>query len=221
MTQPEPAPQESPQVQAVRQRTDRLSVLAGLTVAGWSAEQVVEWIGLTDLPAKNAAIVRDSFESLEIEGEDLVELKHRMLQKQLRRSGAVNAEALAREVLDMRDSLVQMPDSCATESDPVQDNDDDHTLNVLVIKERAANDKLMQNRAAALKARGEGFPIPVRRVGDIECGSLDIQLHQSVPAEGALGRSGEKPFKAPIWDVQENRPICQSSDCNMKIRNLD
>jgi hypothetical protein len=45
----------------------------------------------------------------------------------------------------------------------------------------------MQHRAQALKARDQGFNIPVRRVGDIECETRKTKLHSSVPVEGALG----------------------------------
>ena len=35
---------------------------------------------------------------------------------------------------------------------------------------------IMQHRAQALKARNEGFSIPVRRVGDVDCETRKVRL---------------------------------------------
>jgi len=67
------------------------------------------------------------------------------------------------------------------------------------MKERQANQKLMQNRAKTLKARDEGFAIPVRRVGDIDCETRKVRLHASVPVEGALGRSALQRLVISEW----------------------
>ena len=72
-------------------------------------------------------------------------------------------------------------------------------MNVLMMKEREANQKLMQHRVQALKARDEGFAIPVRRVGDIDCETRQVKLHASVPVEGALGRSALGKLVISEW----------------------
>lgn len=81
-----------------------------------------------------------------------------------------------------------------------QENDSgDDMINVLMIKERAANQKLISNREAALRAKKEGFAIPVRRVGDIDCETLKDRLHESVPVEGDLGRSALQDLVVSEW----------------------
>lgn len=55
------------------------------------------------------------------------------------------------------------------------------------MQEREANLKLIQNRAQVLKARDQGFSIPVRRIGDLECSTRTVKLHPGVPVEGNLG----------------------------------
>jgi hypothetical protein len=82
--------------------------------------------------------------------------------------------------------------------DPPQTEDYD-TINVLMMKEREANNKLVKNRSAALKARAEGFPIPVRRVGDLECETLKHKLHESVPVGGDMGRSKLQVLITSTW----------------------
>ena len=78
------------------------------------------------------------------------------------------------------------------------DDDDDNTLNVLMVKEREANQKLLDNRSAALRAREQGFPIPVRRVGDIDCESRRVKLHASVPVEGEFP---DRPGRSALQDL--------------------
>ena len=74
----------------------------------------------------------------------------------------------------------------------------DKTMNVLMMREREANQKLMENRAKALKARDEGFPIPVRRVGDIDCETRKVRLDDSVPVEGSFPRH---PGRSALQDL--------------------
>ena len=76
-------------------------------------------------------------------------------------------------------------------------------INVLMMKEREANQKLTEFRAKALKARDEGFPIPVRRVGDIDCETRKTRLDDSVPVEGSFphhpGRSALQDLVVSDW----------------------
>ena len=71
-------------------------------------------------------------------------------------------------------------------------------INVLMMKEREANQKLLEIRAKALKARDEGFPIPVRRVGDVDCETRKIRLDDSVPVEGSFPR---RPGRSALQDL--------------------
>eukprot|EP01047_Picozoa_sp_COSAG01_P004859 COSAG01_NODE_162_length_23597_cov_21.924130_2_plen_169_part_00 len=72
-------------------------------------------------------------------------------------------------------------------------------INVFIMRDREARQQLIQNRAQALKARSEGFPIPVRRMGDIDCETLKVRLHESVPVEGARGRSALQELVVSTW----------------------
>lgn len=68
-----------------------------------------------------------------------------------------------------------------------------------MMKERESNKKVTENRAAALKARAAGFPIPVRRIGEIDCETLTVKLHESVPVEGELGRPSLQELVTSGW----------------------
>jgi hypothetical protein len=68
-----------------------------------------------------------------------------------------------------------------------------------MLKERQANQHMIQNRAQALQARHDGFPIPVRRVGDIDCETRKAKLHDRVPVEGSLGRSALQELVVSDW----------------------
>ena len=76
-------------------------------------------------------------------------------------------------------------------------------INVLMMKEREANQKLLESRAKALKARSEGFPIPVRRVGDIDCETRTTRIHERVPVQGEFpnrpGRSALQDLIVSDW----------------------
>jgi ankyrin repeat protein len=75
----------------------------------------------------------------------------------------------------------------------------DDMLNDLIMSDRESKQKFVDNREQALKARDAGFPIPVRRVGDIECKSRKQKLHKSVPVEGPLGRSALQDLVVSQW----------------------
>ena len=209
IAQPELEPELEPEpdsaaAHAERCRKERvriLSHLATVKMSSWTARIVMEWVGLTELTAENMTIVRAVFESLEIEGDELVDLRLKQLQKKLHKSGATDADSLAKQVLDARDAMLALQEGQpeATGHDQASDGSSYETFNVLMLKEREANEKLVKNRAAALKARAEGFPIPVRRVGDIDCETLKDKLHESVPVEGDLGRSALQDLVVSAW----------------------
>jgi WD40 repeat protein len=107
--QPEPEPE-------LDHQTQQLSALIKQGVQQWSASQVLEWVGLIDLPLENVAAATAAFELLDLDdGEELLELGPRMLQKQLRRSGEPDAEALAQLLLGARDALLM--DDTTTQDD--------------------------------------------------------------------------------------------------------
>ena len=103
---------------------------------------------------------------------------------------------LAQKALEARDCILAAHDTAVAH---VETEDNYGMINVLMMKEREANDKLVKNRSAALEARKEGFPIPVRRVGDIDCETLKVRLHESVPMEGALGHSALQELVVSTW----------------------
>ena len=72
-------------------------------------------------------------------------------------------------------------------------------INPLVLKERAANDKLIESRQAAVAAREAGFAIPIRRVGVLDCESRSRKLPSSVPVEGDLGLSVLQDLVMSDW----------------------
>jgi len=107
-------------------------------------------------------------------------------------------EPVAKAILRHRDDLASV------ESAPVENSHEaDEIINVLMMKEREANQKLLEHRAKALKARDEGFPIPVRRVGDIDCETRKTRLDDSVPVEGSFphhpGRSALQDLVVSDW----------------------
>ena len=121
---------------------------------------MARWASLIELPDGCGAAVREVLS--DVDGEELMACIPKTLQKTLRRAGAGEPELAAAAVLRQRDEAA--PRAAADSAEQQADD----MINVLMMKEREANQKLMDNRAKALKARDEGFPIPVRRVGDID-----------------------------------------------------
>jgi ankyrin repeat protein len=114
------------------ERAHQLHALAELSVHQWSATQVLEWIVLIDLPPEGASAVSTVMESLDLDGEELLDLGPKILQKKLVKYGTPDAEVLAKQVLAQRDALLQ------PEDDTFSDNHDDltATMNVLMMKVR-------------------------------------------------------------------------------------
>ena len=88
-------------------------------------------------------------------------------------------------------------------------------INPLVMRERLANDKLVQCRHAAIAARDCGFPIPTRRVGVLDCSSRPAQLYDAIPLEGEVGLSSLQDLVLSDWhpvkvvDGEEVREACR------------
>jgi hypothetical protein len=75
--------------------------------ADWTAQQVSEWVGTIGLPSDAVAAVRAAFEDDCTDGEDLMELTPKRLQKLLSKTGTATdaGDTLAKLVIDSRDGL--------------------------------------------------------------------------------------------------------------------
>ena len=69
-----------------------------------------------DLPAESVPAVCAAFQLLDTDGEELLELGVKTLQKRLAKSGADDATALAKQVLEQRDALISDDGSAAAET---------------------------------------------------------------------------------------------------------
>eukprot|EP01046_Picozoa_sp_COSAG06_P047101 COSAG06_NODE_6786_length_2783_cov_2.020492_2_plen_289_part_00 len=175
------------------ERSVRLNQLHATPMEQWSATQVLDFVG-----TESSAVVQ-AFAEDEIDGEDFVALRPKFVLRMLRATEVEDPAAVAESLLEARDDLLAAQEGQPEAADLDEAEDSYEMINVLMMKEREANQKLMKNRTAALKARAEGFPIPVRRVGDIECETLKVQLHESVPVEGRLGRSALQDLVVSTW----------------------
>jgi hypothetical protein len=76
-------------------------------MAEWSEEQVLAWAELVELEAETRAALRMAFEDEDTEGEELVILTAKPLQKMLKRAGlSGDLLAAAEAVLALRDALL-------------------------------------------------------------------------------------------------------------------
>ena len=98
LTEPEPELDE---------RTQQLRALTQLGVQQWSAAQVLEWVALADLPPESVPVINSAFKSIGVDdGEELLELGPKILQKKLAKHGAKDSAALAKQVIAQRDALI-------------------------------------------------------------------------------------------------------------------
>jgi hypothetical protein len=112
-------PQSQPELQSepepeLDERTQQLQALTELGVQLWSAAQVLEWVALTALPPETVPVVSSAMESLDVDGDDLIGLQPKILQKLLANHGAQNAQALAARVLGQRDAVLPTETADAT-----------------------------------------------------------------------------------------------------------
>jgi ankyrin repeat protein len=103
--EPELEPEPEP---VLDKRTQQLQGLAELGVQQWSVAQVLEWVALAELPPESVSAVIAAMESLDLDGDELLHLRAKMLQKKLAKHSAQNAEALAKQVIEQRDALLML-----------------------------------------------------------------------------------------------------------------
>jgi hypothetical protein len=108
-SEPEPELDES---------TQQLQALTELGVQQWSTAQVLQWVALADLPPESISVLTDVIESLDVDGRDFLDLTLRMLQRKLAKHGAQDAEALAKQVIEQRDTLLLSGDSTSQSTSP-------------------------------------------------------------------------------------------------------
>ena len=113
---PEPEPED--------ERTQQLRALTELGMQQWSTTQVLEWIALAALPEETVSVVIVAMESLDLDGEELLAVIPKTLQKHLTKHGAQNAEALAKQVIEQRDALLLSADSASESASPKSDLSD-------------------------------------------------------------------------------------------------
>jgi ankyrin repeat protein len=112
-TQPEPEPEPE-----LDERTQQLQALTDMGVQQWSTTQVWEWVGLTDLPPQSVSVVAAAMDSLDLDGDELLHLRPRTLQKKLTKHGAQDAEALTKRMIEQRDALLLPGDSASESASP-------------------------------------------------------------------------------------------------------
>jgi ankyrin repeat protein len=93
------------------EHTQQLQSLTALGVQQWSAAQVLEWVALAALPPESVSVVSAAIESLDLDGEELLDLRPKILHKLLLKHGAQDAEALAKQVMQQRDALLMLPEN--------------------------------------------------------------------------------------------------------------
>jgi ankyrin repeat protein len=184
--QPRPQPEPEPQPQLVPQpepelneHTQQLQALTELGVQQWSAAQVLEWIALADLPAASVSTVATVMMALDLDGEELLDLGLKILQKLLAKHGAQNAETLAKQVIEQRDALL-LPGDSTTESASIKSELSD-------ILECPLCMELYSDDEAGLRV-----PRILTKCGHTVCHGCIANMLTRVLAEG-----NAKPYKCP------------------------
>jgi hypothetical protein len=99
---PEPEPAQEPELE-LAQEPEPEPATAAIAMPDWSAAQVLEWVVTIGLPAHSTSTVCAVLESLELDGDELIELRPKILQKMLQKAGAEDAAALTKQILAARD----------------------------------------------------------------------------------------------------------------------
>ena len=109
------APESEPELSASARQ---LAALTAVPMAEWSEEQVLAWAELVELEPGTRAALRTAFEDDgDTDGEELVILTAKRLQKMLKKAGlAGDAEVAAEAVLALRDSLLELAAAAAAPS---------------------------------------------------------------------------------------------------------
>ena len=185
-TEPEPEPEPQPAFMLQ-------------PMSDWSVGDVGQWVEslAESLNVEWVSALAELITEDELEGDELAAMVPKSLQRQLKRAGVAEHINAATAILALRDQVLASAPRAIADGD--DDDDMANTMNVLMMKERLGNQMLMQHRAQALKARDEGFAIPIRRVGDIDCETRKVRLHESVLVEGALGRSALQELVISEW----------------------
>jgi hypothetical protein len=68
---------------------------------------VLEWVALTDLPADSVPVVCAAVDLLDCDGEELLDMRVKIVQKLLAKSGADDPIALAKLAIEQRDVLTR------------------------------------------------------------------------------------------------------------------
>lgn len=119
--EPEPNLEPEPEVETDAQREERgrfasLQALRSVAMKDWTAEQVVSWVQLAELPATIVDQVQTYVIDDDIDGEELEALIQKGLQKTLKKAKFEKSEAMAQSILAKRDQMLewQASDSEAT-----------------------------------------------------------------------------------------------------------
>ena len=174
--EPEAERQAEPELD---ERKQQLQALTKLGVQQWSAAQVLEWVALADLPPESVSAAIAAMESLDFDdGEELLLLIPKTLQKKLAKHGVQDAEALAKQVIEQRDALLPGDDISESASPKSELSD---ILECPLCMELYCDD-----------ASGLGVPRILTKCGHTVCHSCITKMLTQVLADG-----NAKPYKCP------------------------
>ena len=105
---PEPEPEADEPELELSASAQQLVALTAAPMAAWSEEQVLTWVELVELEPETRAALRTAFEDDgDTDGEELVAMTAKQLQKMLKRAGMQgDLPAAAQAVLALRDALL-------------------------------------------------------------------------------------------------------------------
>jgi hypothetical protein len=168
-----------------------LAVLTELGVQQWSAAQVRVWVALADLPPASVAVVCTVIEALDLEGEELLELGLKTLQKKLTKHGAQDAEALGKQMIEQRDALLLPGDSTAAVC-PDSKQQRSNSPECPICMEPFCDD-----------ASGQHVPRILTNCGHTVCHGCITQLLAQGPAvkKNKKKKTGAKACKCPSCEV--------------------
>jgi hypothetical protein len=108
---------------------------------------VLEWVALADLSPEGASVVSAALETLDLDGDELLDLPPKILQKHIRKHGARDAEALAKQVIEQRDALTPAAEdsSAASAVDVVSERPESECPECLVCMESFCDDQSGQH----------------------------------------------------------------------------
>jgi ankyrin repeat protein len=145
--EPEPEEVEQEPEPERDERTQQLQALTELGVQQWSVAQVLEWVALADLSPEGASVVSAALETLDLDGDELLDLPPKILRKHIRKHGARDAEALTKQVIEQRDALTPAAEdsSAASAVDVVSERPESECPECLVCMESFCDDQSGQH----------------------------------------------------------------------------